>query len=211
MHSVSSNSKKPKLGKVIRRPPKQERSERTLAAILDVASGLFGKVGFEATTMAAIAAGSNTSIGGLYHYFSDKDSIVLALLQQSDRAFETEWKSLIALAPRLTAKKFADIFIETILRLVRQHPSYLALQTAPIRLRRDPTSRRALALAIADAFCAKNPALTKERAFLSANVVVQTVGGMTRLFATSDPQERPTIVADYKVILTAYLTVILRS
>jgi hypothetical protein len=41
--------------------------------------------------------------------------------------------------------------------------------------------------------------------------VVHTVGGMTRLFATSDPQDRPTIVADYKVILTAYLTVILRG
>ena len=55
------------------------------------------------------------------------------------------------------------------------------------------------------------PALTKERAFLSANVVFQTVGGMTRLFAESDPQDQPTIVADYKGILTAYLTVILRG
>jgi hypothetical protein len=33
---------------------------------------------------------------------------------------------------------------------------------------------------------------------------------MTRLFA-SDPQDQPTIVADYKGILTAYLTVILRG
>jgi hypothetical protein len=41
--------------------------------------------------------------------------------------------------------------------------------------------------------------------------VVQTVGGMTRLFAESDPQDRAAIVADYKGILTAYLTVILRG
>src|ERR1700733_2702183 len=125
MHSVSSNSKKPKLGKVIRRPPQQERSERTLAAILDVASGLFGEVGFEATTMAAIAARSNTSIGGLYHYFPDKNSIVLALLPQSDRAFETVWKSLIVQAPGLTPQKFADLFIETILRLAPHQPFFL--------------------------------------------------------------------------------------
>jgi AcrR family transcriptional regulator len=184
---------------------------QALAAILDVASGLFGEVGFEATTMTAIAARSNTSIGGLYHYFPDKNSIVLALLQQYRRAFETKWKPVIAQAPRLTPQKFADIFIETMLRLVRQHPSYLALQATPIRLRRNPASRRALRLAIADAFCAKNPALTKERAFLSTNVVVQTVGGMTRLFAESNPQDQPTIVADYKGILTAYLTVILRA
>src|SRR5271155_1992743 len=121
MLSVSSNPKKAAPAKAVRRPPQQERSERTLATILDVAGNLFAKVGVEATTMTAIAARSNTSIGGLYYYFPDKNSIVLALLQQSDRAFETEWKSLIAQAAGLTPQKFADIFIETILRLVRQH------------------------------------------------------------------------------------------
>jgi AcrR family transcriptional regulator len=211
MPSVSSNPKKAALTKVVRRPPQQERSERTLAAILDVASSLFAEVGFEAATMTAIAAGSNTSIGGLYHYFPDKNSIVLALLQQYGLAIEAEWKPLIARAPGLSPQKFADIFIETMLRVVRQHPCYLVLQAAPVRFRRDPASRRALRVAIADAFRAKNPALTEERAFLSANVVVQTVGGMTRLFAESSPQDQPTVVADYKVILTAYLTAILRG
>jgi AcrR family transcriptional regulator len=211
MHSVSSNPKKAAPAKAVRRPPQQERSERTLATILDVAGNLFAEVGYEATTMTAIAARSNASIGGLYHYFPDKNSIVLALVQQYGLAVEAEWKLLTAQAPDLTPRKFADIFIETMLRVVRQHPFYLALQTAPVRLRRDPASRRALRLAIANAFRAKNPALTERRAFLSANVVVQTVSGMTRLFAESAPQDQPTVVADYKVILTAYLTAILRG
>jgi AcrR family transcriptional regulator len=211
MPSVSSNQKRATSAKAIRRPPQQERSERTLAAILDVASSLFAEVGFEATTMTAIAARSGTSIGGLYHYFPDKTSIVLALAHQFGLAIEAEWKPLIAQAPGLTPRKFADIFIETMLRLVRQHPAYLALQTAPVRPRRDPASRRALRLAIANAFRAKNSALTEERALLSANVIVQTVTGMTRLFAESAPQDQPIIVADYKLILTAYLTNILRS
>jgi AcrR family transcriptional regulator len=211
MSSVSSNQKRATPVKAIRRPPQQERSERTLAAILDVASSLFAEVGFEATTMTAIAARTGTSIGGLYHYFPDKTSIVLALAHQFGLAIEAEWKPLIAQAPDLTPRKFADIFIETMLRLVRQHPAYLALQTAPVRPRRDPASRRALRLAIANAFRAKNSALTEERALLSANVVVQTVTGMTRLFAESAPQDQPIIVADYKLILTAYLTTILRS
>jgi AcrR family transcriptional regulator len=211
MPSVSSNSKKTKPSSAIRRPPQQERSERTLAAILEVASALFGEVGFEATTMTAIAGRSDTSIGGLYHYFPDKNSIVFALMQQYGKAVETEWKPLIAQAPGLSPQKLANIFIETMLRLVRQHPAYLALHAAPIRLQRDPASRRALRVAIADAFCAKNPKLAKERALLSANVVVQTIGGMTRLLAESGPQDHPVIVADYKAILTAYLTLILRG
>jgi AcrR family transcriptional regulator len=209
--SVSSNAKKAKPAKSVRRAPQQERSERTLAAILEVASGLIAEVGYEATTMTAIAARSNTSIGGLYHYFPDKNSIALALVHQYGHAVEAEWKLLSAEAPRLTPQKFADTFIETMLRVVREHPSYLALQTAPIRLRRDPATRRALRVAIANAFRARNPALTEQRAMLSANVVVATVSGMTKLFAESTPQDQPTIVADYKVILTAYLTSILRG
>jgi AcrR family transcriptional regulator len=211
MSSVSSNAKKAAPLRAVRRPPQQERSERTLAAILDVASSLFAEIGFEATTMTAIAARSHTSIGGLYHYFPDKNSVVLALAQQYGLAIEAEWKPLIAQVTDLTPRKFADIFIETVLRLVRQHPAYLVLQTAPVRPRRDPASRRALRLVIANAFRAKNSALTEERAYLSANVVVQTVSGMTRLFAESAPEDQPTIVADYKVILTAYLATILRS
>jgi AcrR family transcriptional regulator len=211
MSSVSSNAKKATPLRAVRRPPQQERSERTLAAILDVASSLFAEIGFEATTMTAIAARSQTSIGGLYHYFPEKNSIVLALAQQYGLAIEAEWKPLIAQATDLTPRKFADIFIETVLRLVRQHPAYLVLQTAPVRPRRDPASRRALRLAIANAFRDKNSALTEKRAYLSANVVVQTVSGMTRLFAESAPEDQPTIVADYKVILTAYLATILRG
>jgi AcrR family transcriptional regulator len=211
MPSVSSNPKKAAPAKSVRRPPQQERSERTLAVILDVASGLFAEVGFEATTMTAIAARSGTSIGGLYHYFPDKTSIVQALIHQYGLAIEAEWKPLITQAPGLTPRKFADIFIETMLRVVRQHPAYLALQTAPIRLRRDPASRRALRLAIANALRARNPALSEQRAFLSANVVVQIVGGIPRIFAESATQDQPAIVADYKIILTAYLTSILRG
>src|ERR1700678_187902 len=140
MPSVSSNRKKAVAAKAVRRPPQQERSERTLAAILDVASSLFAEVGFDAATMTAIAARSGTSIGGLYHYFPDKSSIVLALAHQYGLAIEAEWKPLIAQAPDLTPRKFADIFIETMLRLVRQHPAYLALQTSSFRPRRDPAS-----------------------------------------------------------------------
>jgi AcrR family transcriptional regulator len=210
MPSVSSNSKKVTT-KAIRRLPQQERSERTLAAILDVASSLFAEVGFDAATMTAIAARSGTSIGGLYHYFPDKSSIALALAHQYGRAIEAEWRPLIAHAPELTPRKFADIFVETMLRLVRQHPAYLAMQTALVPLRRDPASRRALRLAIANAFRAKNPELTEERAFLTANVVVQIVSSMIRLFADSSSQDQPILVADYKAILTAYLTTILRG
>src|SRR6202021_2245437 len=147
MSSVSSNAKKAAPLRAVRRPPQQERSERPLATILDVASSLFAEVGFEATTMTAIAARSGTSIGGLYHYFPDKTSIVLALAHQFGLAIEAEWKPLIAQAPDLTPRKFADIFIETMLRLVRQHPAYLALQPSSFRPPRDPATRRALARA----------------------------------------------------------------
>jgi hypothetical protein len=79
------------------------------------------------------------------------------------------------------------------------------LVSVAVRLRRDTASHRALSASPSPTPSApKTPALTERRAFLSANVVVQTVSGMTRLFAESAPQDQPTVVADYKVILTAY-------
>ena len=72
MPSVSSNP--------VRRPPQQQRSERRLAGVLEVASDLIVEVGYEAATMTEIAERSGTSIGGLYHYFPDKKSIALSLL-----------------------------------------------------------------------------------------------------------------------------------
>ena len=72
--------------KAVRVLPQQERSERRLAAFLDAAAALFAEVGYEAATMTEIAERSGSSIGALYNYFPDKQSIAFTLAITAHRA-----------------------------------------------------------------------------------------------------------------------------
>jgi AcrR family transcriptional regulator len=197
MHSTVSNS--------VRVEPQRERATRRLANFLDVAEVLFAEIGYEATTMTAIAERSGSGIGTLYHYFPDKQSMAFALLNQYARKVEAYWKPLIEQAVTLPHSAFAEAFLERITEFLRERPACLQLLAAPIRFSRDPTARRALRVAIANAFRAKKPSLTNEKAMMAANITLQMEKGMITLYAEAGPREKPLIIAEYKKALTLYL------
>ncbi|HMF54158.1 MAG TPA: TetR/AcrR family transcriptional regulator [Edaphobacter sp.] len=201
MPSVSSNA--------VRREPQQERSTRRLASFLQAAEDLFVEVGFEATTMTAIAERTGASIGTLYHYFPDKASIASALVSQYALQIEAHWRPLMEQARTLTHQRFAELFIQCIIDFVNEHPAYLSLQSAPTRFHRDPAARKALRVAVAGAFRAKNPSLSSEKALLAANVALQIVKGLTALYPNAGPKEKPLIVAEFKRVLALYLGTVL--
>src|ERR1700723_2285512 len=108
-------------------------------------------------------------------------------------------------AEALSHTAFAETFLERVVEFLRERPAYLQLLAAPIRFSRDPAARRALRIAIANAFRAKDPSLTNEKAMLAANITLQMVKGMTTLYAEAGPGEKPLIVAECKKALTLYL------
>src|ERR1700750_2552918 len=119
MPSISSNS--------VRVAPQQERSTRRLAGFLDAAAELFVEVGYEAATMTEIAERSGSSIGALYNYFPDKQSIAATLAKQYAEELEAHWRPLIDQAPFLGHAEFADLFVERITEFVRERPAFLKL------------------------------------------------------------------------------------
>src|SRR6202035_272519 len=94
----------------VRVAPQQERSTRRLARFLDAAAELFAEVGYEAATMTAVAERSGSSIGALYNYFPDKQSIAFTLVNQYSQEVEAHWKRLME-QEILTHAEFADRFI----------------------------------------------------------------------------------------------------
>jgi len=50
-------------------------------AVLDAARELFAELGFERTTMRAVAARAGVDPALIYHYFGDKDGLLFAALQ----------------------------------------------------------------------------------------------------------------------------------
>jgi AcrR family transcriptional regulator len=189
----------------VRVEPQQKRSTRRLANFLDVAEVLFVEIGYEATTMTAIAERSGSGIGTLYHYFPDKQSMAFALFNQYTQKVEAYWKPLIEHAETLSHTAFAETFLERVVEFLRERPAYLQLLAAPIRFSRDPAARRTLRIAIANAFRAKDPSLASEKAMLAANISLQMVKGMTTLYAEASLREKPLIIAEFKKALTLYL------
>lgn len=185
--------------------PQQERSARRLAGFLQAAAGLFAEVGFDATTMQAIADRSGSSIGALYNYFPDKQAVAATLLGGYAEEFGSCLESLMKESGKLSAPQFAGAFIDRMAGFMRERPAFLTLQDAPIRFRRDPAARKALRSKMANAFRAKNPSLSSERAFLAANVAIQIVKGMKALYSESEAKARPLIEAEFRGVLTSYL------
>jgi len=72
--------------KIVRKP-KQVRSVKTKEKILDAAYQLFCSKGYYKTTTNEIAKVADVSIGSLYSYFKDKDTILLEILERYNNAF----------------------------------------------------------------------------------------------------------------------------
>jgi AcrR family transcriptional regulator len=189
----------------IRVAPQQDRSARRLAGFLQAAGELFAAVGYEATTMQAIADRSDSSIGALYNYFPDKESVAATLRQQYLEDLQSRVKSLIVESNKQSAVRFAESFIDCIIDFVQDRPAWLNLVAAPIVLHRAQSARKALRSTIADAFRSKNPFLSPERALLAANVAVHIVKGMTTLWRETEAKSRDLVAAEFRKVLTSYL------
>ncbi len=68
----------------------------TKTRILAVAERLIAVQGFDALSMRALAAASGLQVGALYHYFPDKQSLLVHLLSRHFEALEAEYPAEIA-------------------------------------------------------------------------------------------------------------------
>ena len=78
------------------RPPRQKRSEATLARILEAAGRLLAARDIEAVTVEDIAREAGVSVGSLYTRFRSKDELLTHLLDAIQRSQVTELETLLA-------------------------------------------------------------------------------------------------------------------
>jgi AcrR family transcriptional regulator len=80
-----------------RKLPRQERSRATVETILEATIRILLARGYQGTTTIAVAERAGVSVGSLYQYFPNKDSLIVALVQRHtaevtrciDKALET--------------------------------------------------------------------------------------------------------------------------
>src|SRR6202040_2785709 len=118
--------------------PRRDVGRQRVAELLQAAAAVFQERGFEAATMAEIAARADAKIGSLYRFFPNKDAVADALRSRYAEALQAEYDAIHAHAANATPQELADILIDLMVKL---HPQARAL-TAFLDSRTDWTEVR---------------------------------------------------------------------
>ena len=122
-----------------RNSPRQSRSKVTVSSILDAAVRVLDREGADAATTTRIAEVAGVSVGTLYQYFGNRDSILDAL---QDREFEraTEFMATVLTESDSSAEQIARRVIQGLLDLYAACPALHRLLVVE-GLRVTPTDR----------------------------------------------------------------------
>lgn len=191
------------------RQPIQERGERRVEEILDAAAAVIAEVGVEAATTNAIAERAGASVGSLYHFFPNKDAIVLALASR----YESELRNLNRLAMTADAAsvpiaRMVDGIVTPLARFMERTPAYMPIYYA-IRDPRNPgcmtTELTEAVVGLVDQLMASRaPSVPASRRRLQAGVAVELVHRMLEYAWISPPSQRQAIVEELKRLLALY-------
>ena len=188
-----------------RRRPQQARAALRRASFLEVAARLIGDVGYEAVTMKAIAEAADASIGTLYDYFPDKQTLALALLAQYADELDAYWAAVLEEPSISSENAFADFLVEAVLGFVRTRPAYLPLIGSPVTYSRSTAARQPLRNTIAKALQKTSQRLTDERAHIAANVIVELIRALLSIYKRGSPLDRQIAVEEFRKLMRLYV------
>src|ERR1700760_917318 len=114
MHSTLSSPNRAPL------EPQRDVGRQRVAELLKAAAAVFQERGFEAATMAEIAARADAKIGSLYRFFPNKDAVADALMQHYTDVVQAEFDGISARAADASPEQLADILIDLLTRLYPQ-------------------------------------------------------------------------------------------
>lgn len=99
---------------------RQDKSKIRYDRILETAQDIFARKGYRDTAMDEIASESQTSKGGLYFHFPNKQTIFVALLNQMAALLLSRVQQAMENEPDLAKK--GDVALQTVLHTFGAHP-----------------------------------------------------------------------------------------
>jgi AcrR family transcriptional regulator len=177
--------------------------------ILDAAAAVIAEVGVEAATTNAIAERAGSSVGSLYHFFPNKDAIVLGLASRYEAEIrELNRASMPVEAAKLPIPLMVEGIVTPLARFMERNPAYIAVFHATRNPRNpgcmtDELSETIVGL-VEQLMAARAPHVPPERRRLRAGVAVELVHHMLEYAWVNPPAQRPGIVEELKKLLALY-------
>jgi AcrR family transcriptional regulator len=193
------------------RRPRQERGQRRVDAILDAAAAIVTEDGVPAATMHAIARRSGTTIGSMYHFFPDRDAILVALAERHGHAIREMAAGLATVDwSELSLEAAIDRYVETCIDYVRQHPDLLRVAHVAQAIRPDirdgDASPEEQLVAVTTAIvAARTPHVPPARRAARAATMLALVEGVVERSARRASPAPTVMYRELKRALVAYL------
>ncbi|MGY6769591.1 TetR/AcrR family transcriptional regulator [Komagataeibacter sp. NFXK3] len=182
MDSITSSKKRAPL------QPRRAVGRQRVAELLAAASDLIAERGYDATTMAEIAARAGAKIGSLYRFFPNKEAIAETLLQQHMAILQEEYEAIGRRAAGLSPSELADGFIDLMAGLyprVHSLPALMAARTDSAALRAKSRAQALPGIVMALRACA--PGLDQKTADDIAAVVLNNMKVMVGMIHGDAP------------------------
>lgn len=167
-----------------RKQPRQARSKATVKAILEAAAQVFCRYGYAEGTTDRVAERAGVSIGSLYQYFPNKESLLLALANlHMEEGFDLLERLLQASAQQKPPLALIlQRFVEALMKLHLQNPNLhrVLFNEAPLPpsfSKEKETREHELSLKIAD-LLASYKEVQVTNLPLASYVLVQAVEGL---------------------------------
>ena len=200
-----------------RRVPKQARSQDRFDKIIEIAANLFLEQGFDGTTTNEIARRADISIGSLYQYFNNKESIVAALADRYVEALRKVTTNVVRTdVAELSTATAVDALLDPILEF---HLSYPEFRTLWLGTEVSPELRVSMR-AMDDEFLgrveellkARVPGIPRESAKIVVTVIEVTVKSLFTLIGRPESMEfKARAATEVKRMLTLYVDDVIRE
>jgi AcrR family transcriptional regulator len=194
-----------------RKEPTQERSKATVDAILSAAIQVLSSLGFDSATTNRIAERAGTSVGSIYQYFPNKESLASALVDRYVHKHAGKFEELlVANRDRPVSEMIQEVTLE-ISRLYLDNKTFLRVLSQVIpRLDRIPAileARRTIVGRLAGELRARASELAPGDPEVTAFVVVNSVMGviLTALYEDSPALSSERLSAELARLVAGYL------
>jgi AcrR family transcriptional regulator len=182
--------------------PQRSTGKRRVAELLRAGADVIAERGFEAATMAEIAARAGAPIGSLYRFFPNKDALADAIIQRYSELVEAAFEKANSRSGSSTTDQFADDLLSVFAGVRGQTPAIVALLDArsDANAWRGDFHERALR-GVITSLLLRDPTLGHAKAYDMAVVLLQNMKAMKSL----DVEHNAGAIAELRTMTALYL------
>jgi AcrR family transcriptional regulator len=203
-----NSQKLPSTGERRALEPQRRSGKLRVAALMEAGAAVIAERGFEAATMAEVAARAGAPIGSLYRFFPNKEVLAEALMQRYGEMVEVAFANIDAWPENASIEEFTDALLGVMRDLCGETK---AAVVALLEARSDWSEKRgelraAFLRHIAAKLRQRNPRLSPEAIDDIALVLLHTMKTLKALLAEQPADDRRGPIVELREMTRLYLS-----